>query len=452
MSSDRAFEERTAAAIAKYQMFKQGSAAVAFSGGADSVALLYYLSQRFVPQGLRLYAVHIHHGIRAAEADRDEAFCRSFCADQHIPYFCFRFDVPRLSQASKEGLEVCARRVRYEALQAFCEEKSVGCIATAHHAQDNLETLLFNLIRGSALRGAGGIPPTRGNIVRPLIFCRKEDIEGYIRRNSLSYVTDSSNLDQRFARNKIRHTVLPALLSVNTGAVDHAAQFCEGARDDENFLREFSEKSKTTYLPDCRALHPSILNRVACMLYEEAFGVLPERKHIEALIELIKTGTHGARRDFSSGRSVVIDRDHVCFHQASALAAQPENEYFYELHEGENKLTEINCMAYLCRQALPAERLEVYSNIYKKSIHIVMNSDKIKRVYLRPKRAKDSYSIAGITKKVKKMLQEDKLTLRQRVQRPVFCDEAGALWLPGHPPRDGMSAESGLHIYFFTGA
>ena len=100
-----------------------------------------------------------------------------------------------------------------------------------------------------------------------------------------------------------------------------------------------------------------------------------------SLIELIKTGTHGARRDFSSGRSAVIDRDHVCFHQASALAAQPENEYFYELHEGENKLTEINCMAYLCRQALPAERLEVYSNIYKKSIHIVMNSDKIKRVY-----------------------------------------------------------------------
>ena len=107
MSSDRAFEERTAAAIAKYQMFKQGSAAVAFSGGADSVALLYYLSQRFVPQGLRLYAVHIHHGIRAAEADRDEAFCRSFCDEQRIPYFCFRFDVPRLSQASKEGLERC---------------------------------------------------------------------------------------------------------------------------------------------------------------------------------------------------------------------------------------------------------------------------------------------------------------------------------------------------------
>ncbi|MCI8590341.1 MAG: tRNA lysidine(34) synthetase TilS [Clostridiales bacterium] len=445
-------EKKALAAIEKYEMLAADSVAVGFSGGADSVALLHFLAGQAASKNFRLYAVHIHHGIRGEEADRDEAFCARFCRERNIAYTCYRYDVPNMCLQTKESLETCARRVRYLAFDKFCKENAVNCIATAHHAQDNLETVLFHAARGCALRGICGIPPKRDHIVRPLIFCTKEEIMAYIEAHSLPYITDSSNADDQYARNRIRKVIVPALQSINQGAVQHVMHFCEEARDDEAFLREFSEKAKTSVISDLRALHPSILNRVVRMLYEDAYEKTPERKVVEELICLIRSGTHGSRRDFAAGRFAYIDRNYIRFGQSARGEKPISSTFMYEMHLGENPIPFMNTMVLLTPNKLTESQLEDYLFIYKKSIHSVLNSAKINRVFLRERRGTDGYKIGGMTKKIRKMLQEDKLTLREKEQRPVFCDDRGVFWLPGHPVRDDLKADDGLHIYYFIGA
>lgn len=184
---------------------------VGFSGGADSTALLDRLSR--LP-GYSVAAVHVNHGIRGEEAIRDREFCRGFCLDRGIPFFCLDADVPAMRRQG-ESLETAARRVRYGYFAAVMGEQDYPLLAVAHNADDNLETVLFRLCRGTGLRGLCGIPPVRafgsGYLVRPLLGVSREEILRYLWERELSYVTDSTNEETDAARNRLRLTVIPAL-------------------------------------------------------------------------------------------------------------------------------------------------------------------------------------------------------------------------------------------------
>lgn len=184
---------------------------VGFSGGADSTALLDRLSR--LP-GYSVAAVHVNHGIRGEEAIRDREFCRGFCRDRGIPFFCLDADVPAMRRQG-ESLETAARRVRYGYFAAVMGEQDYPLLAVAHNADDNLETVLFRLCRGTGLRGLCGIPPVRafgsGYLVRPLLGVSREEILRYLGERELSYVTDSTNEETDAARNRLRLTVIPAL-------------------------------------------------------------------------------------------------------------------------------------------------------------------------------------------------------------------------------------------------
>ena len=198
-------------AIADFDMLQKGEEVlVALSGGADSVALLLILNEL----GYITNCCHINHQLRGEESDSDEVFCVELCKKIETKLFVEKLDIYTFCKKNKLGIEEGARLLRYNAFEKYCYGKK---IATAHTNSDNLETVLINLTRGTALTGLCGIPPVRGNIIRPLIYCTRDDIENYLKCKNQEYVTDSTNLSCDFTRNKIRHEVIPRLVEINPG-------------------------------------------------------------------------------------------------------------------------------------------------------------------------------------------------------------------------------------------
>ena len=449
VNSKGAFEEKVRVTLHRYRMLSGGPVAVGFSGGRDSVALLDFLDRLKEEWHFSLIAVHVNHGIRGEEADRDERFCREFCARREIRLFCFRYDVPSLAKQNGESYEECARRVRYAVFGDLLAQGVAERVATAHHARDNLETVLLNLARGSGLRGAAGIPPVRDHLIRPMLFCTPEEISDYITRRKLNYVTDSTNFDESFTRNQIRLRAVGALERANARVYEHVSSFCEDARRDEEFLLEFAKKSKSDQISDLRALHPSIMTRVLSLLYTESIARTPEKKHITALAALISDGKNGDEITLPGGNRAFIDRGRLVFSEGARCRA--DRKFRIMLQMGENPIDAISCMVLLTEEALTCKQLEDYLFIYKKSIHARINSDKINKAFVRSREDGDAYRCFGMTRKIKKMLQADKLTGREKEQTAVVCDDEGVLWLPGHGVRDGAWDENGLHIYYFLG-
>ena len=195
-----------------------GRVLCAVSGGVDSVCLLHWLSRQ---QGITLLAAHVNHQLRGEESDRDEAFVRRLCGEWGIPLTVGRGDVAAFTKEKGLSLEEGARRLRYDFLYRTAEETGCCCIAVAHNADDNAETVLLNLIRGTGLKGLGGISPVQGRVIRPLLPCPRRDIEAYLEEHHLPHVEDSTNADVHYTRNKLRHQVIPLLSEINPRAVEH---------------------------------------------------------------------------------------------------------------------------------------------------------------------------------------------------------------------------------------
>ena len=286
---------------------------VALSGGADSVALLRVLLTLRYP----VRAFHLNHCLRGAEADRDEAFCRALCEKLDVPLTVERIDVG--AQAAGEGVEATARRIRYERLTAAVQGAK---IATAHTADDNLETMLFHLARGTGPKGLAGIPPVRGNVIRPLIGVERAQVEAYLAELGQDYVTDSTNLSDDYTRNRIRHEVVPVLRQLNPSVCGAAARLVALLRQDEAYLSEQAENCLTyAARPDgawevlpLREVHPAVRSRALRLL--AAQSGMPMRdfaaRHIEALERLLENPNpsaecglpHGflARREYGAVR------------------------------------------------------------------------------------------------------------------------------------------------------
>lgn len=210
----------------------------AFSGGADSTALLLCLYELREQLQIDLRAVHVHHGIRGAEADRDAAFCAQFCEKYGIPFQCVYVDVPAYAKAQRLSVETAARILRYQALEQAAPD---GFIATAHHAGDNAETVLFHLLRGSGMKGLRGILPCSGRLLRPLLYADKAMIFDYLQSRGQDFVEDSTNFTGESSRNRLRQEIIPLLLRENPAALSHIARTAALLSEDEEYLNEQAE-------------------------------------------------------------------------------------------------------------------------------------------------------------------------------------------------------------------
>lgn len=311
--------------IRRFAMLRPGERVlVALSGGADSVSLLLVLQEL----GYEVRAFHLNHCLRGAESDRDEAFCRALCAERGVPLNVGRCDIAALSQG--KAVEETARRERYRLLERAAAGDKV---ATAHTADDNLETVLFHLVRGSGAKGVSGIPPVRGAVIRPLLFAERREIEAFLRENGQDYVTDSSNLSDDYTRNRLRHSVLPVLRGINEQAAQAALRLGEQLRQDEACLGGQAERclqialrADGAYLTaPFLACHPAVQGRALREAARRAGMPMRDlaQTHIEALERLLSSADPSAQLDLPHG--FTARREYEAFRIAPrARGVQPE--------------------------------------------------------------------------------------------------------------------------------
>ncbi len=263
----------------------------AVSGGSDSICLLHLLWSRREAMGIQVFAAHYEHGLRGEASQQDAEFVADFCRKYGINCIIEHGDVPSYAKARRQGVEEAARELRYAFLEKTADELGCNLIATAHNADDNAETLLLNLTRGSGLRGLCGIPPQRGRIVRPLLETSRAEIEAYLAENALPHVEDQSNADERYRRNRIRHSVLPVLRELNPAFVPAAAATAALLRRDEELLdslaQSFLEKQYrdgSVPVEELIGVHPSISSRVVRKLCKNSLSA----KHVEEVLQFCR--------------------------------------------------------------------------------------------------------------------------------------------------------------------
>ncbi len=230
--------------IEKYQLIRPGDGVVVgVSGGPDSVFLLHALNELKNRMPFELQAVHVHHGIRGAEADRDAHFSEELCEKLEIPFRVVYVDAPAYAAQQGLSLEEAARILRYDALEKVRQqlaETGTAWIAVAHHLDDQAETVLHNLVRGAGLRGLAGMENRRDHVIRPLLSIKREDILKWLKWNHVPYVTDSTNENPQYTRNHIRTLVLPELKEINPEASVHIARSAALLREADDFFRQLA--------------------------------------------------------------------------------------------------------------------------------------------------------------------------------------------------------------------
>ncbi len=414
---------------------------VGFSGGADSTALLFMLCEYGKRFGANIYAAHINHCIRGAEADRDEDFCKELCNKLGIEFFTLRADVPSIAKNRGESIETAARNVRYEFFGKIMKEQDIPLLATAHNANDNLETMLFNLSRGSSLSGMCGIPLTRpcdgGTVIRPILGMTKEEIYTFCEEHSLSYVTDSTNTDTDYTRNKIRANIIPLLCEINEGAVKNSARLAHALRADELCLESMKDMfyeglcdENSVETEKINGSPEAISSRVLVSLYKNVSGNTLEYTHIEALRELSRKNVPHSSVTLPLGIEAVIENGRIVFQKK--LPKKNYEPYSIALVEGNNVISQTNCEIII-------EYSQNTKNIYKNSILTTIDFDKIVgRLYVRERRAGDKLLVGGMHKSVKKLMCDKKIPLSLRMRLPVICDDNGIAAIPLLSVRDGL--------------
>jgi tRNA(Ile)-lysidine synthase len=297
------------AAVTGHSMLAVGDhILVGLSGGPDSVCLLTLLAQMKAEYGLTVSAAYIDHRFRPAETPSEIAFCGSLCSKLGVAFETR--EINPAEYAEREGLnkQEASRELRYQALRDIAAGMGCNKIALAHNADDQSETVLMRLIRGSGSLGLAGIPPVRRPFIRPLIRVSRREIEAYLKEEGADYVTDSSNLKDDYLRNRIRHHLIPEIKKINPDFVDTVTRATDIIMEEDRYfeiqvtktlMKLISRKSDTTielFLTPMESLDKALLRRVLRRAVAETRGL---RRlgliHIEDLIRLVKYGRSGDR-------------------------------------------------------------------------------------------------------------------------------------------------------------
>ncbi len=399
----------------------------AVSGGADSMFLL----ERLRSMGQPVAAAHYDHGLRGAASAADEAFVRNWCDKRSIPYRSQHGDVAGYAAKSGLGIEEAARELRYAFLERAADDLGAAVIATAHTADDNAETVVLHLTRGAGLRGLGGIPPVRGRIVRPLLDTTRAEILVWLSEHGVSYVEDETNSSDAFARNRIRHRVIPALREENPALAETVSRTTRLLREDEEYLdglaRRFIDKN---------------LRRGALPLSE--LSALPDPIARRVLRRMLGTGltfeqTERSLAAIREGRSA----DRVLLSEGYVRFSRGEKKVLPDrvLRPGEVLSLPEAGMTVSCQilDRFPADVYTSFNTFFLRCANINAT------VFLTARRPGDRLRPLGrgCTKTLKALFLEARLPVWERDLIPVLRDESGVLAVCGFPPDERAAAQPG---------
>lgn len=293
---------KLSAFIQANRMIEPGDTVIcALSGGADSVALTFAMKLLSEIWDFRVAAAHFNHHLRGEESQRDEDFVKQFCKDFEIPLYLDGGFV----RAGEKGLEAAARDARYTFLMSL-----PGKIATAHTADDNAETLLMHLVRGTGLRGLGGITPVMGKLIRPMLTVTRRDVEEFLETYSLPHIEDSSNASDDFLRNRIRHEVMPILLRENPRFSENMTAMAQNLRQEESFLSNCLEENLPS-VSQLRQLHPALRRRYVERFLKQTGVREPEQAHIAQTEALLFAENPSAKVNLPGGVTVCREYDRL---------------------------------------------------------------------------------------------------------------------------------------------
>jgi len=413
----------------------------ALSGGADSMYLLCRLLEGREKYGWTVHAAHLNHGLRPT-AQRDEDFTRDWCAGQGVPLSVGFCDVAERARERGQGVEETAREFRYAFLIGAAADTGCDLVATGHHAGDNAETVLMNLIRGCGLKGLTGIPERRGNIVRPMLAATRAEIADYLTKHGVPHVEDETNTDLSYTRNRVRLRLLPLLEELNPQAAAHIAAAAVRLREDEEELSRQAAllARQGLEIPEGEAIPVRVLREAprplalrACAMLMDKAGLCGEAVHLDAVLTLALGDGPSARLDVPGGS---VRRQYELLVFSAGPAPAPSEPM--ELREGENRWGRwtIRRSPAVCPPKAYVSPWEFY---LKPAAYTV-----------RPRREGDRVTLGRRPEKtVKKLMIEGRVPAAERGCVPVLALGGRAAAVGGFGPDLGCLAQPGspaVHI------
>ena len=412
------------------------------SGGADSSALLFLLCMLRDRTKFPLYAAHINHNIRTEnydnEAQRDEDFCRAICQKLGVELFVASIDVPSLALASGNSIETEAREARYRYFAEIMKEKGIEILVTAHNADDNLETQIFNLCRGCGVSGICGIPEIRplaephGSVaVRPILGAKKAEILQFCADNSISYITDSTNFENDCTRNRIRNIIIPELNSIFGSPQSAALRLSVAAREDnDHILSEacaFLGDRTAIPLRELNLLSPPVAKRVLMCAFEAQTDANLEWVHIDAILDFARSHKNGML-SLPSHSCAVFESGTLCFkHQCDIDKSKAE--YNISIIDDITPIP-MTDFAIMLHKSLPClESITLGGDSYALYSHATMKGIDITKLSARSRAEGEVILDGGMHKRIKKLMCDKKIPKHLR-NMPIIHENGEAVYVP----------------------
>ena len=436
-------EDKVLQAIREHSMLEQGdTVVVAFSGGVDSTALLHILNALKGKLKIKLFAAHLNHMIRGKDAALDAAFARKVSKKLKIPFIAEAFDVPSFAKQKKLNLEDAARRARYEFLERAAAKVGAQKIAVAHNADDNIETLLMRMIRGTGMKGMEGIPPVRDKIIRPLIGTYRADIEKYLRSKKITPRVDKSNFETKYLRNRIRRNLIPALASYNKNIKELLLQIIASANRIHGFIEGLAKKALETMIvsksPDSISLDagkfsssdPALKGEILRLAIEHARKDLSDISfsHIQSIIDL--AGKKRAEIDLPRAY-IIINSGNIAIY--SSKPAKFRSKQFSSILEVPGTVKDSDRGFVIEADVLPS--ISMAELKMKDPNRAYLDYDKISGpLTVRNRRAGDHFSPLGLkgNKKLQDIFVDEKVDLDKRDSIPIVDDGRKIVWVVGY--------------------
>ncbi len=448
--------------IKKNELISYGDGiVVGISGGYDSVCLLHILYTISEEYSLKLYPVHINHMLRGDEAVRDEDFVKSFCSSLNLVPVLKRIDIAKKAREEKLSLEEAGRNARYEEFEGVLKKTGASKIAVAHSRNDQVETLLMRIFRGTGPEGLKGIEYKRDNIIRPLLDTDRTAIENYVEEWGLEAITDSSNLHTDYFRNRIRLKVIPEInKAAEKDITENLLRLSKIIVADEDYLRYNSElyyqsavlEKSTDYLAlELKALaqsHEAICSRVLRTAYTDLSGSITglEYVHIDKLLQLIYSGRTGAGLDLPLGYRAIRTYNSIIFQKQGQKEAE---DFQYNLEvPGETKLLHNNGI--INTEILNIQKAEEFIQLanskkvfntgvfdYEKILNRLSYGEDLHLV-VRNRRNGDIFKPlkSNGTKKLKEYFIDNKISVDQRAAFPLISINKEIIWIIGNKTSD----------------